>query len=157
MQNIFGVLLFIRVPAITGESGIRDSVLIVALCCFTTFLTILSLSAIATNGRISTGGTYYILSRSLGAPIGTAVGFSFYMGTTIAGAMYILGAVESFLVVSRVEIVDKDTSMRIFGTILLIILISLNMIGLKYVAKTGMAFLFVVILSILGIYIGLLS
>lgn len=56
MQNILGVLLFIRVPEITGESGIRDSIIIVALCVTTTFLTILSLSAIATNGRISTGG-----------------------------------------------------------------------------------------------------
>lgn len=91
-------------PAITGESGIRDSVLIVFVCTTTTFLTILSLSAIATNGKISTGGTYYILSRSLGAPIGTAVGFSFYLGTTFAGAMYILGAVESFIISTKLEL-----------------------------------------------------
>ena len=152
------MLLFIRVPAITGESGIRDSVLIVLLCCFTTFLTILSLSAIATNGRISTGGTYYILSRSLGAPIGTAVGFSFYLGTTFAGAMYILGAVESFIVSTRIELGGSFAlSMRVYGLILLVILVFLNMVGLKYVAKTGMLFLAVVLLSICGMYIGLLT
>ena len=43
-------------PSITGESGIRDSALIVLLCVCTTFLTTLSLSAIATNGKIKTGG-----------------------------------------------------------------------------------------------------
>ena len=85
MQNILGVLLFIRVPEITGESGIRDSSLIVFLCVLTTFLTSLSLSAIATNGKIKSGGSYYIISRSLGAPVGTAIGFCFYLGNTFAG------------------------------------------------------------------------
>jgi len=37
-----------------------------------------------------------MLSRTLGAPLGVAVGFTFYLGTTCAGAMYILGAVETF-------------------------------------------------------------
>ena len=60
MQNILGVLLFIRVPEITGESGIRDSSLIVFVCVSTTFLTILSLSAIATNGKIKSGGIIFI-------------------------------------------------------------------------------------------------
>lgn len=145
-------------PAITGESGTRDSFLIVLICCCTTFLTVLSLSAIATNGRISTGGTYYILSRSLGAPIGTAVGFSFYLGTTFGGAMYILGAVESFIISTKLEIGGSfELSMRIYGTILLVILIFLNIVGLKYVAKTGMIFLSVVLLGITGMYIGILT
>jgi amino acid transporter len=33
-------------------------------------LTDLSLSALATNGTISAGGTYYLISRSLGAELG---------------------------------------------------------------------------------------
>jgi amino acid transporter len=56
------------------------------------------MSAIATNGKIDKGGSYYMISRSLGAPIGAAVGLCFYLGTTCAGAMYVLGAVESFVV-----------------------------------------------------------
>lgn len=91
--------MFIRVPEITGESGIRDSALIVFLCVLTTFLTTLSLSAIATNGKIKSGGnfiifckkllgSYYIISRSLGAPVGTALGFCFYLGNTFAGGIY---------------------------------------------------------------------
>lgn len=150
--------MFIRVPEITGESGIRDSVIIVALCVTTTFLTILSLSAIATNGRISTGGTYYLISRSLGAPIGTGVGFSFYLGTTFAGAMYILGAVESFIKVTGWKIGGSEgASMRIYGTILLVLMITVNLVGLKYVAKTGMVFLSVVLFAILGMYIGIFT
>ena len=69
------------------------SVLIVGLSCLTTFFTVLSTAAIATNGKIKLGGSYYLISRSLGPPSGGSVGILFYLGTTFAGAMYILGAV----------------------------------------------------------------
>ena len=94
MQNIFGVILFIRMSWVVGVCGYPQAFLLVAICCLTTFLTAISMSAVATNGKISAGGSYYMISRNLGPSFGGSVGILFYLGTTFACAMYILGAVE---------------------------------------------------------------
>lgn len=61
-------------------------------------LTAISMSAIATNGVVPAGGSYFMIGRSLGPECGGAVGVLFYTGTTLAAAMYIVGAVEIVLV-----------------------------------------------------------
>merc|ERR1719329_1464052 len=48
--NILGVLLFLRLPWIVGKAGILNGFFLVFVCCCCTFVTTLSLSAIATNG-----------------------------------------------------------------------------------------------------------
>ena len=58
------------------------------------------MSAIATNGVVPAGGSYFMISRSLGPEFGGAVGILFYIGTTLAGAMYIVGAIEILIVSS---------------------------------------------------------
>lgn len=63
-----------------------------------TMLTAISMSAIATNGVVPAGGSYFMIGRSLGPECGGAVGMLFYTGTTLAAAMYIVGAVEIVLV-----------------------------------------------------------
>lgn len=52
IQNIYGVILFIRLPWIVGLAGIWQGLGIVGFCCLTTLLTAISMSAIATNGKI---------------------------------------------------------------------------------------------------------
>lgn len=61
-------------------------------------LTAISMSAIATNGVVPAGGSYFMIGRALGPECGGAVGMLFYTGTTLAAAMYIVGAVEIVLV-----------------------------------------------------------
>lgn len=63
-----------------------------------TMTTSISMSAIATNGVVSGGGSYFMISRALGPEFGGAVGLLFYLGTTVASSMYVVGAVEILLV-----------------------------------------------------------
>ena len=64
------------------------------------------MSAIATNGIVPAGGSYFMISRSLGPEFGGAVGLLFYLGFTVAGSMYMIGAIE-ILVVCGEQCVDE--------------------------------------------------
>lgn len=56
-----------------------------------------------------------MISRSLGPEFGGAVGLCFYLGTTFAGAMYILGAIEILLVGSVCHHLSSTRKTRTFG------------------------------------------
>ena len=71
-----------------------------------TFTTAISMSAIATNGVVPGGGSYFLISRALGPEFGGAVGVLFYLGTSVASSMYIVGAVEIFLVSAAAAVSD---------------------------------------------------
>ncbi|XP_054421604.1 solute carrier family 12 member 6 isoform X3 [Pteronotus mesoamericanus] len=166
LQNIFGVILFLRLTWVVGTAGVLQAFAIVLICCCCTMLTAISMSAIATNGVVPAGGSYFMISRALGPEFGGAVGLCFYLGTTFAAAMYILGAIEIFLVyiVPRAAIFRSDdalkesaamlNNMRVYGTAFLVLLVLVVFIGVRYVNKFASLFLACVIVSILAIYAG---
>ncbi|XP_054547873.1 LOW QUALITY PROTEIN: solute carrier family 12 member 7-like, partial [Talpa occidentalis] len=169
LQNILGVILFLRLPWIVGAAGVLESLLIVSLCCTCTMLTAISMSAIATNGVVPAGGSYYMISRSLGPEFGGAVGLCFYLGTTFAGSMYILGTIEIFLTyispsaaIFQAESVGGEAAallhnMRVYGSCTLALMAAVVFVGVKYVNKLALVFLACVVLSILAIYAGVIK
>ncbi|XP_072314959.1 solute carrier family 12 member 6-like [Eucyclogobius newberryi] len=168
LQNIFGVILFLRLTWVVGTAGVLQGLCIVFICCCCTLLTAISMSAIATNGVVPAGGSYFMISRSLGPEFGGAVGLCFYLGTTFAGAMYILGAIEILLMYMAPEAAifsakgpDGEgaamlNNMRVYGSICLLLMSLLVFVGVKYVNKLASVFLACVIVSILSIYVGAL-
>nr|XP_046168282.1 solute carrier family 12 member 5-like isoform X1 [Oncorhynchus gorbuscha] len=171
IQNIFGVILFLRMTWMVGIGGVIGSFIIVFMCCSTTMLTAISMSAIATNGVVPAGGSYYMISRSLGPEFGGAVGICFYLGTTFAGAMYILGSIELLLIyilpqaaifkMEGLEGAEAEAAMlnnmRVYGTIVLSFMATVVFVGVKYVNKLALLFLACVILSILAVYAGVIK
>ncbi|XP_011947512.1 PREDICTED: solute carrier family 12 member 7 [Cercocebus atys] len=169
LQNILGVILFLRLTWIVGVAGVLESFLIVAMCCTCTMLTAISMSAIATNGVVPAGGSYYMISRSLGPEFGGAVGLCFYLGTTFAGAMYILGTIEILLTyispgaaIFQAEAAGGEAAamlhnMRVYGTCTLVLMALVVFVGVKYVNKLALVFLACVVLSILAIYAGVIK
>ncbi|XP_033465195.1 solute carrier family 12 member 6 [Epinephelus lanceolatus] len=168
LQNIFGVILFLRLTWVVGTAGVLQGLCIVFICCCCTLLTAISMSAIATNGVVPAGGAYFMISRSLGPEFGGAVGLCFYLGTTFAGAMYILGAIEILLmyIAPKAAIFESKhpegegaamlNNMRVYGSICLLLMSLLVFVGVKYVNKLASIFLACVIVSIISIYVGAL-
>ncbi|XP_061588815.1 solute carrier family 12 member 7-like isoform X2 [Cololabis saira] len=165
MQNIIGVILFLRLTWIVGTAGILGSLAIVSMCCICTLLTAISMSAIATNGVVPAGGSYYMISRSLGPEFGGAVGLCFYLGTTFAGSLYILGTIEILLTyIVPTATVFKDNgdaaklnNMRLYGTCCLVLMALVVFVGVKYVNKLALVFLSCVVLSIMATYAGVIK
>ncbi|XP_076762526.1 solute carrier family 12 member kcc isoform X4 [Xylocopa sonorina] len=165
IQNIFGVILFIRLTWVVGTAGAIQGFFIVLCCCCVTMLTAISMSAIATNGVVPAGGSYFMISRSLGPEFGGAVGMLFYTGTTLAAAMYIIGAVEIVLTYMAPSLsifgdFTKDPNImynnfRVYGTCLLMVMGTIVFIGVKFVNKFATVALACVILSIVAVYVGL--
>jgi solute carrier family 12 sodium/potassium/chloride transporter 2 len=82
--------------------------LIIALACTVTTMTAISMCTICTNGYVKGGGLYFLISRSLGAEIGGAIGMIFALANAIAAAMYIVGFAETICDLM------KDNEMAIF-------------------------------------------
>lgn len=154
IQNIFGVILYLRMAWIVGIAGVGQSLAIVCICCGTTLLTAFSMSAIATNGVVPAGGAYFMISRALGPEFGGAVGILFYLATTSAGAMYVLGAVELLLSVAVPDDPHLTGHMRIYGTLLLSSMAGMVYVGVKSVNRAATVFLVAVLFSITCIFIG---
>lgn len=165
IQNIFGVILFIRMTWIVGTAGAIEGFMVVLVSCCVTMLTAISMSAIATNGVVPGGGSYFMISRALGPEFGGAVGILFYIGTTFAGAMYIIGAVEIAIIylLPQMSLFGDDltddfvkfNNYRVYGTLLLMIMGFIVFLGVNFVNKLGGVALICVLMSIVSIYVGI--
>ena len=167
LQNILGVILFLRLTWIVGTAGVGQAFLLVFLCCCCTMLTAISMSAIATNGVVPAGGSYFMISRNLGPEFGGAVGILFYLGTSFAVSLYVLGAIELLLnyIVPEMSLFGEVrgnpsvlyNNMRVYGTILLILLSLIVFVGVRYVNYFATCALICVIIAVVSIYAGILS
>ncbi|MEM8805723.1 MAG: amino acid permease, partial [Cyanobacteria bacterium P01_G01_bin.38] len=93
--TILGVIMYLRFGWVVGHMGLWQTLLIVTIATSITFITGLSISAIATDQVVRAGGAYYMISRSLGIETGGAVGLPLYFAQAFSVALYTIGFAES--------------------------------------------------------------
>ncbi len=95
--TILGVIMYLRLPWIVGQAGLFLTLVIIVVAHVISVTTGLSVSSIATDKKIKAGGTYYIISRSLGLSIGGTLGLALFVGLSFSVSLYLIGFAESFL------------------------------------------------------------
>ena len=170
LQNILGVILFLRLPWIVAQAGVLGTSGIILICVLSTALTTLSMSALATNGRIPAGGPYAIVTLNLGSEIGGAVGVLFYLGTTLAATLYILGGVEAVYTIflSDDSLCGNTTSpcatttelfpfdREVIGFSAGCVLGLMVVVGMQFVSKISLVFLMFVLMAIVFMLLGVI-
>ncbi|KAL1236898.1 Solute carrier family 12 member, partial [Trichinella pseudospiralis] len=137
VQHILGVQMFLRLFWIVGIAGIAESFGMVLLCCICTFLTSISVSAIATNGVIESGGAYFMISRNLGPELAVLLAYCTILPTLLP-LQYVSGSiVTSIWQCNRIQ--------RKFCIVAL---------GVKFVQFFAPISLACVVISIFSVYIG---
>jgi len=92
---LFGVIIFLRLSWIVGQVGLVTSLIIITAATLIALITSLSMAAISTNINIGKGGVYYMLSRSLGIEVGSAIGIPLYLKQSLTIAFCTIGFAES--------------------------------------------------------------
>ncbi|GEQ68609.1 hypothetical protein JCM33374_g2277 [Metschnikowia sp. JCM 33374] len=156
--NVLSILMFLRFGFIVGQMGIMGSVLLLVMSYLINVLTVLSISAISTNGTVKGGGAYYMISRSLGPEFGGAIGVIFFIGQILNASLNVVGFIEPLLV--NFGKVDGDILPllpvshwweMVYSTILLALCTAVAIVGSSLVSKTAFWLFVLLTLSTLSI------
>jgi len=156
--TILGVIMYLRLGWVVGEAGFYSALLLILVAHIISISTGLSLSSIATDKKIKTGGIYYMLSRSLGLPMGGSIGITLFLGTALSISLYIVGFVENFLSIEAINhflgMSGSINDIRIVGTLVIVFLVVLAYISTSIAIKTQFFILGAIALSLVSIIVG---
>eukprot|EP00767_Chilomastix_cuspidata_P001033 gnl/Chilomastix_cuspidata/1308.p1 GENE.gnl/Chilomastix_cuspidata/1308~~gnl/Chilomastix_cuspidata/1308.p1 ORF type:complete len:1033 (+),score=533.68 gnl/Chilomastix_cuspidata/1308:67-3165(+) len=157
LLQIWGVLFFLRLGWVVGECGALAGTGVILLGSLVTVFTSFSLSAISTNGAVRSGGIYFMISRSLGADYGGAVGILFFFANAVATALHISGFSESvYSLLDGVTFVDDERWDQVLLSVALLLVITLVCcFGVRWVVKLDLVFLIVLIVVLLVVLEGI--
>ncbi len=150
--TILGVIMYMRLGWVIGNAGLIGTIGIIILAHVIAVTTGLSVSSVATDKKIGAGGIYYVLSRSMGIPIGGSIGIALYVGTALSIALYLIGFAESFN--GYFGFGMSITDFRITGTIALISITTLALISTSVALKAQFFILAAIVISLLSIFLG---
>ena len=150
--TILGVIMYLRMGWVVGNAGLFGSIIIVVIAHIISVSTGLSVSSIATDKKVGPGGIYYILSRSMGIPIGGAIGIALYIGTALSIALYLIGFAESFN--AYVGLATDVNGLRLSGSVALLVLTIIALISTSIAIKTQLFIFIAIIVSLVSIFLG---
>ncbi len=158
LLTILGVIMYMRLGSVVGNStGIIQVILIIVFAHLISITTGLSVSSISTDKKIEKGGIYYMLTRSLGLPIGGAIGLTIFVATAFSISLYLIGFSESLIPVLDDSLGIGSISinkLRLFGTLALCLVMLIAYISTSFALKIQYVILGLIVLSLGSIFLG---
>ncbi|MEX0893075.1 MAG: amino acid permease [Gemmatimonadota bacterium] len=146
--TILGVIMYLRFGWVVGNLGLIGTLIVVTLATSITFLTALSIAAIATDQRVRIGGAYYMISRSLGIETGGAVGIPLFLAQGLSVALYTVGFAES--VARTYPTLDERT----VGIVTTLVIAGIALVSAKIAIRSQYIILVAIALSLLSLLFG---
>lgn len=150
--TILGVIMYMRLGWVVGNAGLIGAILLIVVAHVISVSTGLSISSIATDKKVGAGGVYYVLSRSLGLPIGGAIGVTLWIATALSIALYLVGFAESFNAYLNID--TSINSLRISGSVALLTLAAIAIISTSFAIRTQYFIMTAIIISLVSIFAG---
>jgi amino acid transporter len=150
--TILGVIMYMRLGWVVGNAGLIGTIVIILIAHVISVSTGLSVSSVATDKKIGAGGIYYVLSRSMGIPIGGSIGIALFIGTALSIALYLVGFAESFNSYFGFGLTIND--IRLTGTTALLALTVIALISTSFALKTQYIILAAILVSLISIFLG---
>ena len=148
--TILGIILFLRTGWVVGQAGLWGALAIIAIANGISFMTGLSLSAIATSMDVKAGGNYYLISRSLGLEVGGAIGIPLYLSQAISVAFYVIGFTEAMSLVPVLG--ELDPQLLSAGVVLLFVVIAY--VGADFALKIQYGILAILVAALVSFFTG---
>ncbi|KAH9492017.1 hypothetical protein Btru_029679 [Bulinus truncatus] len=149
--NILGVVIFLRMGWIVANAGIGLSVLIVLFGVSIIVIVALSAIGVCERCKVGSGGVYFLMSHILGARIGGSIGIIYCFAQSVGCSLSVMGFGESIMTLLKQ---DNPWVARgiAFGVVLL--LLGVNVSGVKWVIRLQLLLLLVLFLSIMDLWVG---
>lgn len=146
--QMVGVILFMRLSWILGHIGMFQMATIITLSSSLLLITSFSITSIVTNMKIGGGGTYYIISRSLGIEFGSAIGILLCISQITSIALCTSGfsvSLHEFFPQVPLRILE-------LGTLIFLGLISY--FSTNAALKAQMLIFFILMISVVSVFLG---
>ena len=118
---------------------------------FQAIITVLSLSAIVTNGNMRGGGSYYMISRTLGPEFGGSIGLLFYAAYCVGVAFYCTGFAEELVDTWYDDLTGttKHWYIILWASVVCLICLAIALAGARWFTKINVFLFFWQFLAIL--------
>ncbi len=146
--SMFGVIIYLRFGWIIGSLGLFQTLYVVSLSCLILFITVLSISSAATNMQVGGGGSYYMVSRSLGIEIGSAVGVPLLIAQALTISFCAVGFAES------IHPYFQNIPLQYLGAITIIILMGIVYTSSSIALNTQFGIFLIILASFISLLLG---